>query len=307
MNLLSLWRRPKRESSSSIDHDKKLLFSLFLLAWAVEARDPYTGGHLWRVSRFSKLLAEAAGLPAEMVSQIAVGAFLHDLGKIGIPDAILSKKDKLTDAEYEVIKTHPGIGQRMLAGHPLASLANDAILLHHETPDGCGYPFGKRGGDIPLVARIVSICDAFDAMTSTRPYRQGMPIDKALSIIESELGRQFDAHLGAIFISLGASPALAHIVGHSDQGIPLEKCAACGPIIVRPRNAKAEDPLYCPACHSEYLAAPSGIGLLATGKQNAARALAARPDNGLIDRLISENHLALAGRECHGEALPADV
>jgi HD-GYP domain-containing protein (c-di-GMP phosphodiesterase class II) len=279
-----LWRRLTRKQPV---YDNQLLASLLQLAWAVEARDPYTGGHLWRVSQFSKLLADAAGLPPEASARIAIGGFLHDLGKIGIPDAILGKKDKLTDAEYEVIKSHPETGLRMLVGHPLASLANDAVLLHHETPDGRGYPFGMRGEDIPLTARIIGICDAFDAMTSTRPYRTGMPIHKAAAIIRGELGRQFDARLGAHFLALADSAALAHIVGHSDAGIPLERCAACGPIVVRSRDADPDEPLYCPACHSEYRVDRSGGGLLATGKRDAARALAPRPDTGLIARLIT--------------------
>lgn len=291
MILSSLWRRVVRKQPRL---DDGLLASLLQLAWAVEARDPYTGGHLWRVSQFSKLLADAAGLPAQEASRIAIGGFLHDLGKIGIPDAILGKKEKLTDSEYEVIKSHPEIGLRMLAGHPLASLARDAVLLHHETPDGRGYPFGKRGDEIPIVARIVGICDAFDAMTSSRPYRSGMPIEKALSIIKSELGRQFDEPLGTVFTRLGDSAALAHIVGHSDLGIPLERCSACGPIIVRPRDANVDEPLFCPACHSEYRIAPAGAGLIPTGNKNAARALAAPPDTPLILRLVSENSSASA-------------
>lgn len=295
MNLLSLWPRARRKTVSTGDggRDEQLLFSLFLLAWAVEARDPYTGGHLWRVARLSRLLAEAAGLDDEEVARIAIGAFLHDLGKIGIPDAVLGKKGKLDDSEYEVIKTHPEIGLRMLAGHPLAALAEDAILLHHEMPDGRGYPYGKRGEEIPLVARIVGICDAFDAMTSTRPYRAGMPIARAMEIIGGELGRQFDARLGALFIGLADNAELTHIVGHSDQGIPLERCGACGPIVVRPRHAKTGDTLYCPSCHSEYTIAAPGGGLLATGKQNTARALAAAPDTDLIGRLVGENLPAL--------------
>ena len=290
MNLLSLWQRARRKAPDLPDAQRadRLLFSLFLLAWAVEARAPYTGGHLWRVARLSRLLAETAGLAPQEVCRITIGAFLHDLGKIGIPDAVLGKKGKLDDDEYAVIKTHPEIGLRMLAGHPLAALAQDAVLLHHETPDGRGYPYGRRGDDIPLVARIVGICDAFDAMTSTRPYRTGMPVARAIEIIESELGRQFDARLGQLFVGLARHPELAHIVGHSDAGIPLERCAACGPIVVRPRSAKPGDTLYCPACHSEYTIASTSTGLLATGKRNTARALAAPPDTDLIERVVGE-------------------
>lgn len=292
MGWLQFFQRSDKTESNI--EGEKILTSLLILAWVVEARDPYTGGHLWRVSRLSKLLAEAAGLSAEMVSRIAIGGFLHDLGKIGIPDAILGKKDRLTDTEYEVIKTHPEVGYRMLADHPLSELAAEAVLLHHETPDGRGYPFGKRGDEIPLVARIVGICDAFDAMTSSRPYRVGMPIEKALSIIEENLGRQFDEAMGKVFITLGETSALAHIVGHSDEGIPLERCGMCGPIIVRPRYAKTGDTLYCPACHSEYEVASHGEGLVATGRQSDARALKPVPDTQLIERLTRENLIALS-------------
>lgn len=165
-----------------MNHVEHLLKSLFVMASMVEARDPYTGGHLWRVSQFSRILAEDAGLPSNVVARIALGGFLHDLGKIGVPDAILNKPDKLTDEEYEVIKTHPEVGSRLLADHPLADLARSAILSHHEMPDGRGYPHGLSGAAISVDASIVGICDAFDAMTSTRPYRKGMPISKALSI-----------------------------------------------------------------------------------------------------------------------------
>ncbi len=176
------------KEKSQDNHQEDLLRSLLVMAWMVEARDPYTGGHLWRVSRFSRLLASELNLPDGDVARISLGGFLHDLGKVGVPDQILNKKDRLTDEEYEVIKTHPDVGWRMLAGHPLARLAETAIRAHHEMPNGKGYPRGLVGLDIPLDARIVGICDAFDAMTSTRPYRRGMPIEKALAIIEENLG-----------------------------------------------------------------------------------------------------------------------
>jgi len=285
--LLAPWR-------TNSEPQRQLLASLLQLAWVVEARDPYTGGHLWRVAQFARLLALAAGLPEAEVARVALGGFLHDLGKIAIPDAILGKKDRLNDEEYAVIRTHPESGLRLLGVHPLAQLARDAVLLHHETPDGNGYPYGLRAEAIPLVARIVGICDAFDAMTSTRPYRTGMPIAKALSIIRLELGRQFDAEMGELFLTLGESDALAHIVGHSDEGIPLERCLSCGPTIVRPREAHAGDALYCPACHSEYTLAAGAGGVLPSGRQDKARALSIAPDAALIERLVEQHRAALA-------------
>lgn len=273
---------------------QQLLASLLQLAWVVEARDPYTGGHLWRVAQFSRLLAQAAGLSEADVARVALGGFLHDLGKIAIPDAILGKKERLNEEEYAVIRTHPESGLRLLGPHPLAQLARDAVLLHHETPDGNGYPYGLRSEAIPQVARIVGICDAFDAMTSSRPYRSGMPISKALSIIRLELGRQFDAELGELFLALGEGEALAHIVGHTDEGIPLERCLSCGPTVLRTREAKPGDVLYCPACHSEYTLAPAGAGLVPSGRKDSARALSMAPDTALIERLVEQHRAALA-------------
>lgn len=225
--------------------DTDLLASLLVMAWFVEARDPYTGGPLWRVSRFSELLAEAAGRDEAHVARTAIGGFLHDLRKIGVPDAILNKRYRLVDREVAVIRTHPEVGARLLSGHPLADIAVSAVLLHHERPDGRGYPRGLCTGDISDEARIVGICDAFDAMTSARPYRAPMPIPRALDLIAAERGTQFDAVLAETFIELGRAGRLAHVVGHSDNGIPLHECPMCGPTLVRHRESRPGDRLYC--------------------------------------------------------------
>jgi HD-GYP domain-containing protein (c-di-GMP phosphodiesterase class II) len=272
-----------------------MLTSLLVMAWMVEARDPYTGGHLWRVSRFSHLLASAAGLAIEEGARIALGGFLHDLGKISVPDHILGKKDRLTDEEYAVIKTHPEVGWRMLAGHPLAPLAEAAIRSHHETPDGAGYPQGLQGEAVPLDARIVGICDAFDAMTSTRPYRRGMPQEKALQIIEGNLGRQFDRHFGAQFVALGRAGKLDVIVGHSDEGIPLRECQACGPILVVQRRHRAGDRLYCPSCTGEYALEHQAGQLVVrpTGALGTPQQLEPQTDNALIAQVVRESARAL--------------
>ena len=277
--------------------EEQVLASLLVMAWVVEARDPYTGGHLWRVSRFARLLAEQMGLPQSDVARIAIGGFLHDLGKVGIPDAILGKKDKLTDAEYDVIKTHPDVGRRMLLGHPFSALALDAVFMHHETPDGRGYPQGLKQADIPIVARIVGICDAFDAMTSTRPYRSGMPVEKALSIIREGLGRQFDAEIGAEFIRLGESEKLHHVVGHSDEGIPLQACGMCGPTIVLSRSAQVGDKAYCHACTGEYTLVTEGTGfsLQPTGAKGNAVDLEVKPDSALIAEIVANATQSLQG------------
>jgi hypothetical protein len=276
------------ESQPQFRHQEDLLTSLLVMAWMVEARDPYTGGHLWRVSQFSQLLATRAGLPDGDVARITVGAFLHDLGKISVPDHILGKKDRLTDEEYAVMKTHPNVGWRMLSSHPLAKLAEHAIRAHHETPDGRGYPLGLAGADINVDARIVGICDAFDAMTSTRPYRRGMPVFQALDIIGKNLGTQFDRELGERFVALGQGGELNHIVGHSDSGIPLQMCLMCGPTIAVARSHTPGMNLYCPSCAGEY--ATHGIGtkfhLVATGKSGLPADLEPKVDQDVIADVV---------------------
>lgn len=281
-----------------MNHAEHLLKSLFVMASMVEARDPYTGGHLWRVSQFSRILTKDGGLPANEVSRIALGGFLHDLGKISVPDAILNKPDKLTAEEYEVIKTHPEVGSRLLADHPLAELARSAILSHHETPDGRGYPHGLSGPAISVDASIVGICDAFDAMTSTRPYRKGMPTGKALGIIQENLGRQFHAAWGQRFVRLGESGKLDHIIGHSEQGIPLQTCPMCGPTIVINRRHLHGDLVYCRSCRGEASVDRSGgrLSIAPTGRRGSMRDLEPEIDSNLLDELVRESsrHLALA-------------
>lgn len=271
---------------------EQVLASLLVMAWVVEARDPYTGGHLWRVSRYAALLCERAGIPMDQCARIAIGAFLHDLGKVGIPDAILRKPDKLTEDEYAVIKTHPDVGARMLSGHPLADLVRDAVLLHHETPDGRGYPKGLLGSDIPVAARIVGLCDAFDAMTSTRPYRAGLPIRQAVEIIESQLGRQFDKALGRQFLALGADGLLDHIAGHSDDGIPLQECMVCGPTLVVRREQGAGDTVFCRSCGGRYRLEHGDDGTVLkaapTGGQATPADLEPVADTELIRRFIRD-------------------
>ena len=276
-------------------HQENLLTSLLALAWMVEARDPYTGGHLWRVSQFSQLLAGQAGLADKDVARISVGAFLHDLGKISVPDHILGKKDKLTDEEYAVIKTHPEVGWRMLSSHPLAKLAEEAIRAHHETPDGKGYPRGLTAAAISVDARIVGICDAFDAMTSTRPYRKGMPVENALAIIEDNLDRQFDHTMGALFVSIGRKGALNHIVGHSDEGIPLQSCVVCGPTIAVKRSHAMGTPLYCPSCTGEYAVVKTAgtLQVSPTGKTGSAEQLAPHVDTDVIADVVRTSARAL--------------
>ncbi|NCN88805.1 MAG: HD-GYP domain-containing protein [Gallionella sp.] len=267
-----------------------LLNTLLGLSMIVEARDPYTGGHLWRVSQFSRLLAQEAGLSRRDIALCEIGGFLHDLGKIGVPDAILNKPDSLTGDEYAVIQTHPAVGGRLLTNHPLAALAFDAVVGHHERPDGRGYPQGLAGAVIPEVARVVGIADAFDAMTSTRPYRKGMRVEKALEIIRNESGSQFDATLAGHFLAVSHSAELVHVIGHSEPGLPLLFCPAChAPVAVR-RAQHADDHLYCRACGGESRLTQDvdGMELEMTGQRGDAAALAPDSDPDLIGTMVED-------------------
>jgi HD-GYP domain-containing protein (c-di-GMP phosphodiesterase class II) len=172
------------------------------MAQTLDARDPYTAGHSSRVSDYSVAIAEAMNLSASEVDVIRTGANFHDIGKIGIPDAVLQKPGPLTEAEFGVIKRHPVIGKRILEGvakfHDYLSI----VELHHENHDGTGYPWGLRGDNVPLEARIVHVVDAYDAMTTNRPYRPALSHDQAVSIIRTHSGTQFDPAVVEVFLRL---------------------------------------------------------------------------------------------------------
>ena len=290
LSFLSGWRKHTLPVPDEQEAAGALVSSLLLMAWFVEARDPYTGGHLWRVSRYSRLLAEAAGLTAADVARVSLGGFLHDLGKIGITDAVLRKTSALDEQEYALIRTHPEMGARMLAGHPLARLVLEAVYNHHERPDGKGYPRGLRGPEISLDARIVGLCDAFDAMTSSRPYRVGMSRGQALAIIQSQSGSQFDPALCEHFLMLGRQGVLDHVIAHSDEGIPLQHCPMCGPTLVVRREQQAGEAIFCRNCGGGFILEQGKAGLLAkpTGEVGDPRALQPEADHGLIRRVIAE-------------------
>lgn len=167
------------------------------LARAAEYRDDDTGQHTQRVGRTSALLARTLGLPDAQVELIRRAAPLHDVGKIGIPDRILLKPEKLGPAEFEVMKTHTTIGAAILSGSrfPLLQLAEKIALTHHERWDGGGFPQGLRGEEIPIEARIVAVADAFDAMIFDRPYRKALSIEEAWEILWDGAGTQWDEHV----------------------------------------------------------------------------------------------------------------
>ena len=265
--------------------------SLLNMAWVVEARDPYSGGHLWRVSQYCRLLSQALGMDRADVARITLAGFLHDLGKVAIADMVLKKPTRLSESEYEMIKVHPSVGARIIDGHPLAPLVQSSILQHHERPDGAGYPYGLDEESINTDSRIVSICDAFDAMTSTRPYRQGMPLRKALKIIKFNLHTQFDGNFGHVFLELARTGQFASIIGHSYQGIPLQSCLLCGPTIALRKNHQNGDLVYCPNCGSESVIEKNNHEwhIVPTGKRGSVLASQAEIDSDLIQEVIRSN------------------
>jgi HD-GYP domain-containing protein (c-di-GMP phosphodiesterase class II) len=162
------------------------------LTAAIDAKDPYTEGHSRRVSEYSVAIARELGLPPDQIYHIRIGSLLHDVGKIGIPDAILSKRGKLTKAEFELVKQHTLIGARIMG--PVRMLHAELPILagHQERLDGSGYPEGLKDGQISLPNRIVAVADVFDALTSDRPYRKASPVEEALDYLLSRVGAQFD-------------------------------------------------------------------------------------------------------------------
>ncbi len=182
----------------------KHLNDSFLIAMAasIDARDPYTHGHSHRVAYWGREIARELGLTPKQADEVYYGGILHDIGKIGIEDQILNKQGKLTREEYEKIKEHPVIGYEIIKRAGVFEELLPAIRHHHERIDGKGYPDGLSGDDIPLIARILAISDAFDAMVSDRPYRKGLPVEEALKRIREGAGTQFDAALAELFISL---------------------------------------------------------------------------------------------------------
>lgn len=179
---------------------ENMLSTLKSMAKILDARDPHTSQHSTRVTNFSMAIANILGLTEDEKDVLYIAASLHDIGKVGIPDSILLKPDTLTDEEFTVIKKHPDIGADILKQLPPMARETEIIRYHHERFDGKGYPAGIAGSDIPLLSRIITLADSYDAMTSDRPYRKGLAIDKAIQEIMRCSGSQFDPELAGIFI-----------------------------------------------------------------------------------------------------------
>lgn len=191
----------QRRARSEVEREL-LLQSVTALVTALEARDQYTRGHSENVAYYAVAIGEKMASQAKEyggIDRLRLSARLHDIGKIGVPDAILLKPGRLTDAEMEVVKTHPGLGNDILAPIPSLQDILPGVRWHHERIDGRGYPDALPGSEIPLQARIISVADTFDALTSNRPYRSSRSVDEALVILREVRGAQLDAEVVDVF------------------------------------------------------------------------------------------------------------
>lgn len=192
--------------NEQIISNSHLLDVVTSLANTIDAKDTYTKGHSTFVSRYSEALARAIGLPEAEVERIRLGALLHDIGKIGIPENVLRKPTMLTDEEWEIMKQHPVIGaEKVLAPNESLRDLIPMVKYHHEHWDGSGYPYGLKGEEIPLSARIVAIADAYHALVSDRPYRKGLGVEKACEILKLGANVQWDKELVRQFVIIAPS------------------------------------------------------------------------------------------------------
>ncbi len=195
LNLLSILSAPisiALENAKLYTRIRKIFKETSLsLAMAIEKRDPYTGGHTKRVLTYSRAIGEMLKLDEEALEQLELSAILHDIGKIGIPDAVLRKKEPLNDEERKIIERHPVIGAEIVMGVEGMERILEGIKYHHERCDGSGYPDGLTCSEIPLFAKIIAIADVFDALTTQRPYKRALSAEEALQYLKERKSRQF--------------------------------------------------------------------------------------------------------------------
>ena len=212
----SLNEEVARQTAVAEERSRKIeqisLQTIQTLANAIDAKDPYTKGHSTRVSQYSMMIAEKLGWEKDRINDLRYAALLHDVGKIGVPDSILNNPRKLTDVEYDIIKSHTTMGGDILKDKTIIAQAEDVARSHHERYDGNGYPMGLKGEEISEEARIVAIADAFDAMNSTRIYRKACDKDHVRRELTEGRGKQFDPDFTDIFIDLWDNGALDQIM-----------------------------------------------------------------------------------------------
>jgi hypothetical protein len=256
------WGAPGRRSAAAAEARTlgALLTVLTTLADLVEARDPYTTGHIWRVARYTALLAEATGWDEARQQALTIAAALHDIGLVSLNDAILRKAGPLSEAELAQVRQHPLIGLRLLDDYPGLDAAIAVVGSHHERWDGAGYPRGLSGAAIPIEARLVAVADAFDALTSARADRRPLPAEAAIAEIEAEAGHHFDPALPPVLAMLWRVGALDGILRHAAEGERLRDCPACGPVIALSQH-RYDVGARCPVCHLTFRLVPAGEDL----------------------------------------------
>jgi len=206
------------ENAKLFQDVRELLMGLMhSLVSAVDAKDAYTCGHSERVALIARELATVAGLPTQIVERVYMSGLLHDVGKIGVPEAVLQKPGKLNDEEFALMKQHPDIGARILRDVRQLGDIIPGVLHHHERWDGSGYPANLQGNDIPILGRLICLADCFDAMTSNRTYRRALPFEVAMLEIRKNAGLQFDPELAEAFIRIGEVRLRELTSGHHEQ------------------------------------------------------------------------------------------
>ncbi len=228
------------------ENEELFMGSIRMLANAIDEKDPYTRGHSERVAYYSACLGKHLGMPPEEVSRVHLSGIIHDVGKIGIEDKILRKAAALTDEEYAIMKQHPTKGEHILDAVPLLKDRAGDGLMHHENVDGSGYPRGLKGDEIPLLGRIVSVADAFDAMTTDRPYSKAMSFEAGIARLKFLAGKKFDA--GCVdaferaFLMGDVTPAKARKASVAARHFDINSLMGDAPPVAPPPAVVAEAP-----------------------------------------------------------------
>jgi len=204
-----------------------------MLAGAVDEKDPYTRGHSDRVTKYSLMIAKEMGLDPGFLEILRISAQLHDVGKIGIEDRILKKPGALTPEEFEIMKTHTTKGANILRPVPQLREMLPGIELHHEALNGRGYPYGLKGDDIPLLARVIAVADTFDALTTNRPYQKAHDPLEAMRIIQNLSGQRLDSRAVAALLAVYQRGEI-RIQKQLTQPMPLELTTPPAPVVVAP-------------------------------------------------------------------------
>ncbi|MDQ1257581.1 MAG: hypothetical protein QG656_2187, partial [Candidatus Hydrogenedentes bacterium] len=222
--------------------------TLIVLADAIELRDHYTVGHTWRVSNFAVEIARQMGWTEDRVKLAQMGGIVHDVGKIAIDNAILSKPGRLTPEEYEAMKVHPERGARIMEDVSFLKPVVPFCLYHHEWYDGRGYPCGLKGAAIPIEGRLMAVADTFDAMTSHRPHREGIEPELALKEIIDGKGTQFDPVCVDALVACYGDGKLDRILKGSPKDGHSIACPFCSTFIPIPEGVHASEMFHCEVC-----------------------------------------------------------